>query len=325
MIGRSEIGSQGVDDAPHGFYAACVPCRFPNEAHVCPSCQSGDLRLLAPLHLNMRGRKVAFASGCNDCGLVFVDPPAPASEIEAYYAEGGAWNRKQSSDRLDKDPTPPRGRALNIAAKATELFPNGGTVLDVGCGAGTLLDVFQKYGWRTTGIDPATASRITRHEMLQEVPEAARFDFVVLRHVLEHLPDPLLMLRKVRACLVEGGYLFIGVPTLDGLEKHRNLRYCLNRFHVTGYTRRSLEALLSRAGFVIACDYPTPRPYRMALLAQTGGSIPRLNEPLRDAAAAFHSYAAATEGRFAARLPIRLRALQMRLLPPPKRSTVGQR
>ena len=90
-------------------------------------------------------------------------------------------------------------------------------ILDVGCGYGELLRYMHWLGFRhLTGVDPFTRDsasaaglRIVRGE-LADLDE--RFDFVMLHHSLEHIPDPLGALGEVRRLLRRGGAVLVRVP-----------------------------------------------------------------------------------------------------------------
>jgi hypothetical protein len=74
---------------------------------------------------------------------------------------------------------------------------------------------------------------------------------VILKDVLEHLPDPLQALRMIRESLSERGILYIQVPGLQALGplgyRYDFLRY-LQVAHICHYTIESLTYLCEKAG-----------------------------------------------------------------------------
>ncbi len=86
-------------------------------------------------------------------------------------------------------------------------------------------------------------------------PEA--FDAILLISVLEHLPDPLTVLRDCRSCLRPGGILLVNVPTWRGKIF---LEYAAFRLgvspkgemddHKMYYDHRDLWPLMVKAGFL---------------------------------------------------------------------------
>lgn len=81
------------------------------------------------------------------------------------------------------------------------------------------------------------------------------FDCIHMRHMLEHAPNPLSFLLRMRELLSAGGSLFIEVPSLYPALHPFTMRHFPDLFqsnlpyHCCFFTPESLCALLSRAGF----------------------------------------------------------------------------
>jgi len=138
-------------------------------------------------------------------------------------------------------------------------------ILDVGCGYGDLLRQMRWRGFcHLTGIDPfiedcieADGLRIVRGE-LRELDGC--FDFVMLHHSLEHMPDPLGALGEVRRLLRRRGAVLVRVPVAGTwAEQH----YGVNWWgldpprHLFVPSREGMSELARRAGFFVVrywCD-----------------------------------------------------------------------
>lgn len=95
------------------------------------------------------------------------------------------------------------GRSETVSASAEAVVPvvcellNPGSVLDVGCGYGEWLRVFERYTRRVVGVDIATgeelngltAPRFYRHDLTEPLELNVSFDLVVCLEVGEHLPE----------------------------------------------------------------------------------------------------------------------------------------
>jgi 2-polyprenyl-3-methyl-5-hydroxy-6-metoxy-1,4-benzoquinol methylase len=96
-----------------------------------------------------------------------------------------------------------------------------GRLLDVGCGDGRRFSALEAQGWRVEGqeIDPSAvaaaraAGRTVHAGPLASLPsEAGPFDAVTLNHVIEHVHDPVGLLRDCRRLLRPGGTLVAITP-----------------------------------------------------------------------------------------------------------------
>lgn len=99
---------------------------------------------------------------------------------------------------------------------------HGRPLIEVGCGKGYFLDHLQALGYSITGIDPA-------YEGNNPSVVKARFerglglsaDAVILRHVLEHVPDPLSFLASIADANGGKGSIYIEVPCFDWISGRR--------------------------------------------------------------------------------------------------------
>jgi SAM-dependent methyltransferase len=156
----------------------------------------------------------------------------------------------------------------------TRHFPPTAKMLDVGCGTGWLADHFTSY----TGIDGspdavARAEARGRHVVLGDVgrplpfPDAC-FDGVVLKDLLEHVADPVAVVRDVRRVLRAGGRVFASSPDAQ--------RWVWDDYtHRRPFTRRSLRLLFGDEGFAVErVGYESVMPGTSIVSARTGHRRP---------------------------------------------------
>jgi SAM-dependent methyltransferase len=142
--------------------------------------------------------------------------------------------------------------------------PGPGRILDLGCGRGELLELFERQGWQALGTQisqtAAAAARALRgvDVRLGELPqmglEAASFDVITAFHVVEHLQDPVAYLREARRLLKPGGLLVLEVPNLacPGFRFLGTRDLCFDYpHHLFFFTPASLGRLLAEAGFAV--------------------------------------------------------------------------
>ena len=188
--------------------------------------------------------------------MVFSNPQPTSEELARFYSPEGEWGspRAGGTRKPGARGDGARGRSWSRAFGPIRDFvtapPSNAKVLDFGCGSGTVLDALQESGWETTGIETAVDTAFPRHRRLDAVPDTPMFDLIVANHVLEHVTDPLELLRRFAGATSIGGFLLVGVPRFDTLPIHRDYKYVINgRAHVTAYTWPCLQGLLARAGW----------------------------------------------------------------------------
>lgn len=95
-------------------------------------------------------------------------------------------------------------------------------LVEVGCGKGLFLEMLLKRGVDVTGFDPTyegSNPRVVRDYFAPGVDIHARG--LIMRHVLEHVPDPVSFLGQLREANQGVGPIYIEVPCFDWICAHR--------------------------------------------------------------------------------------------------------
>jgi SAM-dependent methyltransferase len=132
------------------------------------------------------------------------------------------------------------------------------SLLDVGCGEGTFLLAARRDGWTVAGteVNPAPA----QEQGLEVVRDLAgfggkrEFDCATMWHSLEHMRDPMAMVRAVHLLLKREGWLFVAVPDAGGWQARFSgedwLHLDVPR-HLYHFGRVSLRMLHEKCGFQV--------------------------------------------------------------------------
>jgi SAM-dependent methyltransferase len=94
--------------------------------------------------------------------------------------------------------------------------------IEVGCGKGYFLEYMNQFGYNTTGYDPTYEGN--NENIIKEYfdPSSKKISSgVVLRHVLEHVKDPLDFLKSVADSNKNQGLIYIEVPCFDWICEHK--------------------------------------------------------------------------------------------------------
>jgi 2-polyprenyl-3-methyl-5-hydroxy-6-metoxy-1,4-benzoquinol methylase len=148
-----------------------------------------------------------------------------------------------------------------LKASAFRWVPRAVRVLDIGCGFGESLGYHRARGCDAHGVEAdRNILRVAeRHGLNVKVGlfdatsyHPATFDVVTLDQVIEHVTDPLAVLRGVHDVLKPGGTLVLSTPNADGWGArcfgdrwiHWHAPY-----HLQFFSRASLVRLAAQAGF----------------------------------------------------------------------------
>lgn len=184
-----------------------------------------------------------------------------------------------------------KGRLFSSHVLLLEEFASHGggrRVLDVGCAEGYLSEILAGRGYSVTGVDFPGTSHPDSIEFvggdldLGLPPVEGFFDFILCADILEHLRDPLRMLRECHERLVPGGVLIASLPNSGHAYFRWNIlmgrfpqhdRGLFDRTHLRFYMWEGWADLLTRAGFRIEARRVSGVPVGLAL-PRWDGSAP---------------------------------------------------
>ena len=140
-----------------------------------------------------------------------------------------------------------------------------GSILDVGCSSGILLELLQKQGYTVNGVEPnADAYKIAYSKFKDKIFNGTltdftkvnkkTFDVVIYNHVLEHIPNPAEEINNVKKLLKKNGVLIIGVPNTDNVIFYLRKKYwesLLPDQHIWHFSTNYLKRFLKENGFEV--------------------------------------------------------------------------
>jgi len=138
---------------------------------------------------------------------------------------------------------------------------NNNRLLDIGCGAGNLLQAARKNGWDAQGLDVSSGAAkhvrglgfdVFEGELQDAAFPSQHFDVVTAAELLEHLFDPQPLLQEVARILRPGGLFWTTTPHARGLSGRLlglKWRCVWPPEHLQLFSIRGLTKLLRDAGF----------------------------------------------------------------------------
>lgn len=122
----------------------------------------------------------------------------------------------------------------------------GYSLIEVGCGKGYFLEQIQQLGFEITGLDPIYEG--SNPAVIKEFfrPEIGlRADGIILRHVLEHVGDPVSFLSNIRDSNGGMGKIYIEVPCFEWICKH-GAWFDIFYEHVNYFRLRDFDRMFGR-------------------------------------------------------------------------------
>lgn len=203
---------------------------------------------------------------CKGCGLVFLDLKKPKEGVESFYKkeyrEVNSLPQK-SAEEWFNDPVI-RQDCKNRMEWITEQYGDvsGKKILDIGSSSGYFLKTLFSANASATGVelnercsDYARGLGFTVYsKAIETICFENEFDLVVMFHTLEHVSDPMSVLRAVHTSLKEGGVFMGEVPNQDDwrikiFDTEVVKRFHYDPFHYYYFSPETLINYLKKYGF----------------------------------------------------------------------------
>ena len=236
----------------------------------CPiGCAPNDILVLKG-HDRIHGIPGEFnICRCQNCGLERTNPRPTQETVGIYYPVNYAPFHSSDVDSSKKSDSWLRRflcRLLRLNSRELPPIPPS-RMLEIGCSSGDYMESVRKRGWQVDGIefshDAANRARRRGFDVqVSSIEEAdspdQKYDVIAAWMVLEHLHEPLLVLRKLREWISAGGYLVAVVPDTGSISRRifTEFSYDLQLpTHLFHYTPKTLTILLEESGWSVERVY----------------------------------------------------------------------
>ncbi len=233
----------------------------------CPVCD----RPVAParrVRARIGGAEISIGE-CKGCRIALQTPRVTVEGSRAYM--DSRWASTDPNDAYVTDTAGKLAMARHRVRWLNSLGAPSRKILDFGAGNGAFCAACVEAGWECVGIELSrSAIEAARRSYgvdlyggtLEERPAEAPFGAAVMWDVIEHLRDPLAVLRQIYGRLAPGGVLVVETGNYESASRlGEGDRWGLYLYdHMYYFSPASLGALLERAGFreFRLCRIPAP-------------------------------------------------------------------
>ncbi|MDH3975267.1 MAG: class I SAM-dependent methyltransferase [Deltaproteobacteria bacterium] len=212
----------------------------------CPLCRSPEAHLFHKFYS-------FILLECNSCKLKFQANP--------YLTAQPANNQTEPESQIL-----PNLNLPHIKRRIEDIirYASSGYTLDIGCNTGEVAVRLSHLGFSSSGIDinktimnrlRSTYPGVRWYSGLIEdlISNIGKYDVITLYHVLEHIAEPVELLKRIDKALNPKGILIIEVPNVSGL--HARIKgtgwHYYHRDHLCYYSPEHLDLMANKLGYEI--------------------------------------------------------------------------
>jgi len=245
--------------------------------NVCVICGSDKYQIIGKPEINEKVKRFIrhdyHIVKCLKCGFYFIAPELDITGQEwtvlyedVYFAPmTNWWSKRRERDRkgrLDK--------LFSYLKKNNKGIPNEVKFLDIGCGEGFVIKEALNRNWISFGCDIADnlpsemrgKFNYSKNNLIDAKYPDDYFDVIYMDSVLEHVPNPMQVLREMARILKKNGSAYIAVPNEESLyngvkralyniagkkEIAAQLKPFQRPYHIQGFTPGSLSLAVNQA------------------------------------------------------------------------------
>ena len=217
----------------------------------CPLCSS-DLKELVFVKGGFQHVK------CRRCHFLYVDPILNEEAMSIHYKGESEWTKVMLNSTEREINRKMYEYTLNVVSKYSKQAHD---VLDVGAGAGHFVEIVKEKGFNAKGIEinermieraAGKGMDISNETIATLKKNNAKYGLITFWAVLEHIPDPVMLIGEIKDLLEEQGLIFIMVPNIDSIA---NRLYCmdsptfLGSSHINFFNIDFLNELVCKQGY----------------------------------------------------------------------------
>ena len=166
---------------------------------------------------------------CANCGFVYVNPRLKNEQLNSIYLHNYFKNKEYGYVGYELQEVLRKKNFKRWLEDARDYIPKNKIIrsLDVGCAAGYCLDVMKEKVWDVEGIEleeemytvlNRTGYNVSKTR-LEDFETEKKYSVITLFDVLEHIPDPDKVFKKLYSLLEADGVIIIVTPDHKSLQR----------------------------------------------------------------------------------------------------------
>ncbi|MHB1048800.1 MAG: class I SAM-dependent methyltransferase [Bacteroidota bacterium] len=251
---------------------------------ICPVCSdASEKRFLSKVNLNY-GTEYDLVE-CPRCAVIYFDPMPTVVQLATFYSAG----------YYDFDPWREQGKGMAFARQLKK-WRQSGRFIDIGCATGFFIYGIKNHSqWEVYGTDfGESAIRFAKEKLglnayngdIADIhfPDE-HFDYVHVNNVLEHVPNPVTLLKECHRIVKKDGIFYLSVPNgkVDSCDLidfyHEEQKPARSKQgHIFFFQDKTLKRLFDEIGFEVIKQ----ETYSVKRGLRSIGMLPRKNDWKKD-------------------------------------------
>jgi 2-polyprenyl-3-methyl-5-hydroxy-6-metoxy-1,4-benzoquinol methylase len=201
---------------------------------------------------------------CESCGHKFLDVNFSNEEVEKLYTK---FYPRSTFDingyRPHKEQNGLFPWLQGVKSSAYSWVPKSVKILDIGCGYGESLGYHKNRGCEVYGVeaDQNVKEIAEKYEFnlhigvfSSDIFQKEFFDYITMDQVVEHLKDPIDIIKQVSKVIRKDGYLILSTPNANGFGAKVFEKKWINwhaPYHLQFFSRESIWIVAKKLGFEV--------------------------------------------------------------------------
>lgn len=241
----------------------------PIERANCPLCGETHNFPFSYEGVVIEGQKeVLGVNKCRTCKCVYVSPRLNEKGLNYLYDK--LYEKETVTGQYSVSSNVSAHEYKSFCDYAVQLLPEGGHILDVGCGVGNFLELLQtnpkfilegvEYSSYAAQKSIDKGIKVHKGDLRELSLEENKYDLITVFYVLEHVIGPVELLCEIARLLKPDGYIVLAVPNYNYLKlvytglvsriifrKKTNLH---SAEHLQNFTPKTIEVAIRKSGLV---------------------------------------------------------------------------